>query len=146
MKCGRRSFSGTRTREARIDQGQEVAAIKPLEEPEWRAPRGLERTVPDEPASVQGLSTQREPSRAMGLQISRGHAELSRAVDGPTEMAAVGAVRGVGRHAAQTPRRYSELLPHEGTLRSGGSGEREHSRSEERRVGKECRSRWSPYH
>src|ERR1022692_932038 len=86
MKCGRRSFSGTRTREARIDQGQEVAAIKPLEEPEWRAPRGLERTVPDEPASVQGLSTQRESRRAMGLQISRGHAELSRAVDGPTEM------------------------------------------------------------
>ena len=26
----------------------------------------------------------------------------------------------------------------------GGFGE--HSRSEERRVGKECRSRWSPYH
>src|SRR5574337_298104 len=24
--------------------------------------------------------------------------------------------------------------------------EREHDRSEERRVGKECRSRWSPYH
>ena len=24
--------------------------------------------------------------------------------------------------------------------------ELEHSRSEERRVGKECRSRWSPYH
>ena len=23
---------------------------------------------------------------------------------------------------------------------------REHGRSEERRVGKECRSRWSPYH
>ena len=44
------------------------------------------------PASLQGLSTQRESRRAMGLQISRGHAELSRAVDGPTEMAAVGAV------------------------------------------------------
>ena len=25
-------------------------------------------------------------------------------------------------------------------------GERDSSRSEERRVGKECRSRWSPYH
>ena len=24
--------------------------------------------------------------------------------------------------------------------------EKEHARSEERRVGKECRSRWSPYH
>ena len=27
-----------------------------------------------------------------------------------------------------------------------GSVEEERSRSEERRVGKECRSRWSPYH
>ena len=25
-------------------------------------------------------------------------------------------------------------------------GDKEKSRSEERRVGKECRSRWSPYH
>src|ERR1022692_4814255 len=101
MKCGRRSFSGKDERR-RIDQGQEVAAIKPLEEPEWRAPQGFERTVPDEQASLQGLSTQRESRGAMGLQISRGHAELSRAVDGPTElsravdgpteMAAVGAV------------------------------------------------------
>ena len=28
----------------------------------------------------------------------------------------------------------------------GGSTRRYASRSEERRVGKECRSRWSPYH
>ena len=27
-----------------------------------------------------------------------------------------------------------------------GEIERAHGRSEERRVGKECRSRWSPYH
>src|ERR1035437_2963524 len=73
MKCGRRRFSGKDERR-RIDQGQEVAAIKPLEEREWRAPRGFERTVPDEPASLQGL-TQRESRRAMGQQISRGHAE-----------------------------------------------------------------------
>ena len=31
---------------------------------------------------------------------------------------------------------YSEVLPHTVEL----------TRSEERRVGKECRSRWSPYH
>src|ERR1022692_818469 len=134
MKCGRRSFSGKDERR-RIDQGQEVAAIKPLEEPEWRAPRGFERTVPDEPASLQGLSTQRESRRAMGLPISRGHAELSGAVDGPTEMGAGCAGLGVGRHAAQTPRRYCELLPHEGTLRSGGSGEREHSYVDQPRPG-----------
>ena len=29
---------------------------------------------------------------------------------------------------------------------SSANGPREISRSEERRVGKECRSRWSPYH
>ena len=28
----------------------------------------------------------------------------------------------------------------------GGVGGHDRSRSEERRVGKECRSRWSPYH
>src|SRR2546430_14530001 len=28
----------------------------------------------------------------------------------------------------------------------GSSARPEHARSEERRVGKECRSRWSPYH
>jgi len=28
----------------------------------------------------------------------------------------------------------------------GGQNERMNVRSEERRVGKECRSRWSPYH
>src|SRR5256885_14606785 len=28
----------------------------------------------------------------------------------------------------------------------GGRHQRGHGRSEERRVGKECRSRWSPYH
>ena len=32
------------------------------------------------------------------------------------------------------------------TISNGGVGRREPGRSEERRVGKECRSRWSPYH
>src|SRR3989475_271301 len=31
-------------------------------------------------------------------------------------------------------------------LATGGSGDLLAGRSEERRVGKECRSRWSPYH
>src|SRR5256885_4480442 len=31
-------------------------------------------------------------------------------------------------------------------LRRGKMLDRKHERSEERRVGKECRSRWSPYH
>ena len=33
-----------------------------------------------------------------------------------------------------------------GALKIGQAGEFDYSRSEERRVGKECRSRWSPYH
>src|ERR1022692_1921563 len=122
QRCGRRSAEGgvfpARTRETRIDQRQEVAAIKPLEEPEWRAPRGFERTVPDEQASVQGLPAQGGSRGTMGLQISRGHAELSRLMDGTTEMAAVGAVGGVGRHAAQNPGRYGNLLQTKGPLRS----------------------------
>src|SRR5256886_8634449 len=32
------------------------------------------------------------------------------------------------------------------SLVSGAAGRHEQGRSEERRVGKECRSRWSPYH
>src|SRR5260221_12059578 len=41
------------------------------------------------------------------------------------------------------------LDPHECIFRTGGAGMQmsvEAPRSEERRVGKECRSRWSPYH
>ena len=34
----------------------------------------------------------------------------------------------------------------EGVIRTYFEHEKERSRSEERRVGKECRSRWSPYH
>ena len=43
-----------------------------------------------------------------------------------------------GRHADQQIR-GAVVLPH-------GTGKKVRIRSEERRVGKECRSRWSPYH
>ena len=43
---------------------------------------------------------------------------------------------------------HNELFPVVGS--GSGSGQPvkayKHNRSEERRVGKECRSRWSPYH
>ena len=39
------------------------------------------------------------------------------------------------------PRIVKQLVTQQGTAQSTASG-----RSEERRVGKECRSRWSPYH
>ena len=40
---------------------------------------------------------------------------------------------------------YFDKFPIEGVILSGGN-DINPERSEERRVGKECRSRWSPYH
>src|SRR2546422_5284787 len=50
-----------------------------------------------------------------------------------------GRVGGVGtpQRGGAAPRRVPRLF---------GDAERRRPRSEERRVGKECRSRWSPYH
>src|SRR5947209_16404428 len=45
-----------------------------------------------------------------------------------------------GGSASQAPARLSRTREHR---RAAGAGA---ARSEERRVGKECRSRWSPYH
>ena len=45
---------------------------------------------------------------------------------------------------AESVRRYGVISPV--LLRPGAEGRYEAERSEERRVGKECRSRWSPYH
>ena len=50
-------------------------------------------------------------------------------------------------HIATGARRYvHELADIETLNRRALAGELECTRSEERRVGKECRSRWSPYH
>ena len=38
------------------------------------------------------------------------------------------------------------LLMSQGRAKEAEEYARKHRRSEERRVGKECRSRWSPYH
>src|SRR5690606_41196841 len=55
--------------------------------------------------------------------------------------------------AALCPTRCDTWLVHAGRYHppcalvdARSSGQRVHQRSEERRVGKECRSRWSPYH
>src|SRR5215203_6353017 len=42
--------------------------------------------------------------------------------------------------------RLELVWPHLGPGDAGGPGAGARRRSEERRVGKECRSRWSPYH
>ena len=47
-------------------------------------------------------------------------------------------VRGSDRWQGNTPEQRIGL--------SGPAGKLRYARSEERRVGKECRSRWSPYH
>ena len=45
------------------------------------------------------------------------------------------------------PHTFDPGLPYQGTVRVKGVASVDlRSRSEERRVGKECRSRWSPYH
>ena len=48
---------------------------------------------------------------------------------------------------------YGDIVPHEHSFKRGSAYSevlsyviRHQDRSEERRVGKECRSRWSPYH
>ncbi len=51
----------------------------------------------------------------------------------------------IGRHLDLSSNTLTPLLKR---LEQSGwvKRERQQSRSEERRVGKECRSRWSPYH
>src|SRR3712207_1485824 len=50
-------------------------------------------------------------------------------------------------HDNKVIRKVDNPIKHEGTLKVlKGTLAPEGSRSEERRVGKECRSRWSPYH
>src|SRR2546426_9453625 len=43
-------------------------------------------------------------------------------------------------------RAIDRCVDHEGNIRESATPELRDLRSEERRVGKECRSRWSPYH
>src|SRR3989441_13359836 len=52
------------------------------------------------------------------------------------------------RHPDREGEQQPAGLPETGLApqRLPGHGERDGVRSEERRVGKECRSRWSPYH
>ena len=50
-------------------------------------------------------------------------------------------IRLINKHF--TPGRGGQKIQHVTIHHMGGIGD---TRSEERRVGKECRSRWSPYH
>src|SRR2546425_10683676 len=62
-------------------------------------------------------------------------------------------LRGEAHYVRRFRRKSFHELEREGTWDRGTHGlrrqrrlRRDHLRSEERRVGKECRSRWSPYH
>src|SRR2546421_6803886 len=50
------------------------------------------------------------------------------------------------RHMLKRSACSAELLARAQDLLDLGQGSQQFMRSEERRVGKECRSRWSPYH
>ena len=65
-----------------------------------------------------------------------------------TEMATVTAYKRARTRPRRWPWRQAGLKPYWGkpTVRNFRGGRGNEVRSEERRVGKECRSRWSPYH
>src|SRR2546426_5268280 len=80
-------------------------------------------------------------------QIRQGSAD-----GGAPSVPHVQGTRGVGAHELQqdpfskAERRSSVLFPLRLDLRQDAKPQIPLDRSEERRVGKECRSRWSPYH
>src|SRR5260370_24436237 len=104
---------------------------EPMEEPDQRAARGIEPAVPAEPARLQGLPDQRELGTALGLSLRRRHVQLSGEMDGSTEVAAVDSVREAGRHAAEAPGGHSELLPDQGSFRSGRGRQWKHSHADQ---------------
>ena len=70
--------------------------------------------------------------------------EDARSTAGAVDMArasghAIGPLHGI-------PVAVKDIIDIEGRITTGGSRVWQDRRSEERRVGKECRSRWSPYH
>src|SRR2546429_7057133 len=88
--------------------------------------------------AVTGVQTCALPISPLGLSLVV--AELG----GPRRLVLVGVDQVVGRHP-EHPRHLQQVIP------AGRRAPLEPSahlrlRSEERRVGKECRSRWSPYH
>src|SRR5256885_14267091 len=83
----------------------------------------------------------REGKEAEGLRILRGHAAAIRSAPGCRD-----AWLAQGQHPA-TECVVIALFEDEDSLRRlEGRLRSDPTRSEERRVGKECRSRWSPYH
>src|SRR3712207_9403458 len=85
--------------------------------PVWKRLRGAAHTVPNDLRMVESLSTGRPPEPGRWDSVTQ-----------PVLMMAGGKSDAWMQNAAHA---IAGALP---------------NRSEERRVGKECRSRWSPYH
>ena len=104
--------------------------------PPFRYPE-LSRPVPTLPARP--AATSRLSSESMEKRGSRNpHESDSNTLPSPPTLPAISPGKSPSR--LSSPERRKTMLT---TLRTKG---RKKKRSEERRVGKECRSRWSPYH
>src|SRR5258708_22472164 len=103
-----------------------MAAAEPLEEPDARASRRAEPAFPDQPAGVQGLSSEGKPGAVVELHLRRSHDQLPAEVDGSTEMAAAQAVRETRRYPIEALGGHRELLSNQGPHGSSRSREWEH--------------------
>ena len=59
---------------------------------------------------------------------------------------AVSKITSMSRNQEEQQNKVDEILSDEETIQAPTESQETVVRSEERRVGKECRSRWSPYH
>src|SRR5207253_8554338 len=81
--------------------------------------------------SVQGLPSQRKSGTTLGLPLRGSNAQLLAEVDGSTAMAAHAHVSKARRDVAQPPRRDSELLSDQGTLRRRRGNQRQHPHADQ---------------
>ena len=67
-----------------------------------------------------------KPGAIVEIHLPRSHAQLPPEVDGSTEVAASGSVRGTGRYTIEAPGRHRQLLPDQGPHGRSGSRQRQH--------------------
>ena len=99
------------------------------------AARRAERTVPTQPASLQGLPPQRKSGKALGLPLRGGDGELSEEVDRSAPLAAPALVSEACQYPAGPSRRDSEPLQNQGPVRSRRSDQRKYPYAHQSRPG-----------
>src|SRR3712207_9116994 len=100
--------------------------------------RQIEQTQRELSYDVDALNEKVNPSRVMDRRVSAAKGRVSRVRD--RVMGSAQETRASAQYRTQSAA---------GTVQDKAQGAAESvqgARSEERRVGKECRSRWSPYH